>query len=105
MKQTPFSLLTTFERVLWLYSLAVTVLSFAISGGGDIFTMIASLIGVTALIFVVKGFVIGQVLGRLCSRCFTDLCMTAPNALFSVISRLRHPYTDGRCTVFITGAE
>lgn len=54
--------LSGFELGLWITSVAVISLSFLISGGKDFLTMIASLIGVTALIFVAKGYVLGQVL-------------------------------------------
>ncbi len=102
--------LTRFERVLWLISLIGVVASFALSDGGDILTMIASLIGVTAVIFVAKGYVLGQVLTivfavfygvisfffRYYGEMITYLCMTAPMALVAVISWLRHPYKGSR---------
>ena len=104
----PFRDLTAFERVLWLTSVAVTIISFAVSGGGDILTLIASLIGVTALIFVAKGYVIGQVLTVVFAvfygvisfffsyygEMITYLCMTAPIAIMSTISWLKNPYKD-----------
>lgn len=49
--------LSCFELGLWITSVAVISLSFLLSGGKDFLTMIASLIGVTALIFVAKGYV------------------------------------------------
>ena len=102
--------LTRFERVLWLTSVVGVILSFALSGSGDILTMIASLIGVTAVIFVAKGYVLGQVLTivfavfygvnsfffRNYGEMITYLCMTAPMALVAVISWLRHPYKGSR---------
>lgn len=102
--------LTRFERILWLTSVCAVVLSYALSGGGDILTMIASLIGVTALIFVAKGYVLGQVLTvvfavfygiisfffRYYGEMITYLCMTAPIAIVSVVSWLRHPYNGSR---------
>lgn len=61
-----FKTLTKFEKGLWLTSLAVTILSYLLSylfsGSGDLLNLIASLIGVTALIFVAKGLVLGQLL-------------------------------------------
>lgn len=98
--------LTRFERCLWAVSAAVVVLSFFLSGGGNALTMVASLIGVTALIFVAKGYVIGQVLTvvfavfygiisfyfRYYGEMITYLGMTAPSAVAAVISWLRHPY-------------
>ncbi len=102
--------LTRFERTLWLTSVCAVVLSYTLSGGGDILTMIASLIGVTALIFVAKGYVLGQVLTvvfavfygiisfffRYYGEMITYLCMTAPIAIVSVVSWLRHPYNGSR---------
>ncbi len=101
-----FSDLSRFELCLWLTSVAVIILSFFLSGGGDILTMTASLIGVTALIFVAKGYVIGQVLTvvfavfygivsfyfRYYGEMITYLGMTTPSAAAAVISWLRHPY-------------
>lgn len=98
--------LTVFERVLWLVSAAVIIISFAVSGGGDVLTLIASLIGVTALIFVAKGYVLGQVLTVVFAvfygiisffftyygEMITYLCMTAPIAVMSTVSWIRNPY-------------
>ena len=106
----PFRDLTRFERGLWLISVCGVIVSFALSGGGDILTMIASLIGVTALIFVAKGYVLGQVLTvafavfygiisfffRYYGEMITYLCMTAPIAVASVVSWLRHPHKGSR---------
>lgn len=98
--------LTVFERVLWLVSAAVIIISFAVSGGGDILTLIASLIGVTALIFVAKGYVLGQILTVVFAvfygiisffftyygEMMTYLCMTAPIAVMSTVSWIKNPY-------------
>lgn len=102
----PFRSLSVFERVLWLLSVTVIVGSFVISGSGDVLTLIASLIGVTALIFVAKGYVIGQVLTVIFAvfygiisyfftyygEMLTYLCMTAPIAVLSIISWVRNPF-------------
>ena len=104
--KNPFRDLTKFELILWLASVCVTVVSFALSGGGSLLSMVASLIGVTALIFVAKGYVLGQVLTvvfavfygivsfylRYYGEMITYLCMTAPIAIVTVIEWLRHPY-------------
>ena len=57
-----FQTLTKFELGLWITSMFVSFLSFILSGGKDYLNLIASLIGVTALIFVAKGHVLGQLL-------------------------------------------
>ena len=54
--------LTKFELILWIVSLITVSGSFLLSSPPDYLTLIASLIGVTALIFVSKGYVLGQVL-------------------------------------------
>ena len=106
--RNPFHDLTRFEWGLWLTSVAVVIASYLIAGGDGSLNMIASLIGVTALIFVAKGHVTGQILTvvfavfyGIVSFCFhyygemiTYLCMTAPIAMLSIISWLRHPYED-----------
>lgn len=53
--KNPFIGLTKFEWCLWTISVVVVTGSFVLSGSSDILTIIASLIGVTALIFVAKG--------------------------------------------------
>ena len=109
--KNPFLLfrdLTGFERALWAVSAVVVTLSFLLSPEKDILSLIASLIGVTALIFVAKGYVFGQALTvvfavfygtisfffRYYGEMITYLCMTSPIAILSVIEWLRHPYKD-----------
>lgn len=102
--------LTRFERILWCCSLLVVSASFLLSPERDLLSLTASLIGVTALIFVSKGYVLGQALTvvfavfygvisfffRYYGEVITYLCMTAPVAAFSVISWLQHPYKGSR---------
>ncbi len=98
--------LTKFEKGLWLVSVLVISVSFLISGGGDYLSLTASLIGVTSLIFIAKGYIIGQVLMVAFSvfygiisfffsyygEMITYLGMTAPMAVMSMISWIKHPY-------------
>lgn len=105
---TSFKSLTKFERGLWLTSVAVTVLSFLASGGTDYLNLIASLIGVTALIFVSKGHVLGQLMTvvfalfygiisfyfRYYGELITYVFMTAPMAIAATISWIKNPYKD-----------
>jgi nicotinamide mononucleotide transporter PnuC len=88
----------------------VVILSFVFSKGGDYLTLVASLIGVTALIFVAKGYVLGQVLTvvfalfygiisfffRYYGEMLTYMCMTAPIAIMAVISWIKHPFEDSK---------
>ena len=109
----PFRFLSKFEWTLWLLSLAVVTLSFFAGGQGGVLSLVASLLGVTALIFVAKGDVTGQALTvvfsvlyavvsfdqRYYGEMITYLCMSAPIAAFSVVSWLRHPYASDRSEV------
>ncbi len=106
MFKNPFKELTGFELGLWIVSLAVVTMSFVLSPKNDPLTLFASLIGVTALIFVAKGYVLGQVLTVVFAvfygivsyffayygEMITYLFMTSPIALMSVVSWIRHPY-------------
>ena len=107
-----FKTLTKFEKGLWLTSLAVTLLSYLLSylfsGSGDLLNLIASLIGVTALIFVAKGHVLGQLLTVVFSvfygiisvlfayygEMITYLFMTTPMAIVAAIEWIKNPYKD-----------
>lgn len=98
--------LTKFEWALWICSVLTVVTAFVFSG--DVLNLVASLIGVTALIFVAKGLVLGQVLTvvfsifygiisfelRYYGEMITYLGMTAPIALAAVFSWLRHPFKE-----------
>ena len=53
----PFKDLSKFELILWSVSIVVVTGSFFVQPSGDILSLIASLIGVTALIFVAKGLI------------------------------------------------
>ncbi|MBE6902910.1 MAG: nicotinamide mononucleotide transporter [Ruminococcaceae bacterium] len=100
--------LTRGEFILWLCSAVGVAASFLLSGGGDIYTLIASLIGVTALIYVAKGYALGQLLTiifavfygiisfffRYYGEMITYLCMTAPIAAASMIAWIKNPYKD-----------
>lgn len=103
-----FKRLTKFEIMLWLASLTAVMLS-ALSGKLSALSVTASMIGVTALIFVARGDVLGQFLTLLFSVLYavvsfkqhyygemiTYLGMTAPMAALSAVSWLRHPYKRG----------
>lgn len=105
-----FQSLTKFETGLWLTSLAVTLLSYLCSGSGDLLNLIASLIGVTALIFVAKGHVLGQLLTIVFSvfygiisffftyygEMITYLFMTAPMAIVAAVEWIKNPYQDSQ---------
>ncbi len=105
-KHNPFRSLSKFESTLWIISSITVASSYLASPSKDYLSLIASLIGVTALIFVSKGFAIGQVLTvvfavfygiisfyfKYYGEMITYLFMTSPIAILSVISWIKHPY-------------
>ena len=100
--------LTRFELGLWLTSVIVVAGTYIGFQAGDALSLIASLIGVTALIFVAKGHALGQVLTivfavfygiiswafRYYGEVITYLCMSAPMAAVALVTWLRNPYKD-----------
>jgi len=106
LRRNPFSGLSRFERALWFTSLAVVLVSVAVSGPVDWLTMTASLLGVTALILIARGDVWGQVLVVAFSLLYaivsyryeyygeviTYLGMSTPIALATIVTWLKHPH-------------
>lgn len=104
----PFKSLNLFEWILWGASVLMIIVSSVVSGKSSALECISSLVGVTALIFVAKGLVIGQALTVVFSVMYgivslqfhywgemiTYLFMSAPIALFATIEWIRHPYKD-----------
>lgn len=105
-----FSSLTPFEWGLWGASLLLVSASFALSPTRDALSFIASLIGVSALIFVSKGQVAGQILTVVFAlfygaislpfhyygEAITYLGMSAPMAIAATVSWIKNPSRDGR---------
>lgn len=108
--KSSFKDLSKFEKRLWLASVIIITAAFMLSKSDDFLTIIASLIGVTALIFVAKGYVMGQVLTVIFAvfygiisfffqyygEMITYLGMTAPIAVMAVISWMKNPYEDSK---------
>jgi len=100
--------LKKYEIVIWVISILSILISFFLFENKNYYTLVASLIGVTALIFVAKGDVLGQILTVAFSTFYgyisfefkyygeliTYMGMTAPIALISIITWLRNPYSD-----------
>ena len=107
--KNPFKRLTKFELALWLCSLGAVTISFILGPDKDILSLIASSLGVTALIFVAKGMVLGQALCvvfsllygvisfkfRYYGEVITYVGMSAPAAVAAVIAWIKNPYGDG----------
>ena len=101
------------EIALWCTSITLIIVSFLIFDRESILTLIASLIGVTSLIFNAKGNPFGlllmvafSILYGIISYTFayygemvTYLGMTAPMAVFALISWLRNPYNGNKAEV------
>ena len=100
--------MTRFEKGLWLTSVLCVSTAFGLAPSPDWVTLAASLIGVTALVFVAKGYVAGQVLTvvfavfygvisffqRYYGEMITYLGMTSPIAILAAVEWYRHPYQD-----------
>ena len=101
------------EITLWISSITLILISFIAFDRTNYLTLIASLIGVTSLIFNAKGNPIGQALMIAFSLLYgiisytfsyygemiTYLGMTMPMAVFALISWLRNPYKGNRAEV------
>lgn len=103
------------EIILWCSSVSLITVSFLIFDRENYITLAASLIGVTSLIFNAKGNPFGQLLMIVFSILYgvisysfsyfgemiTYLGMTAPMALFALISWLRNPYKGKKSEVAV----
>ncbi len=101
------------ELILWSISVLAIVLSFCLFDRESYITLIASLVGVTSLIFNAKGNPIGQALMIAFSllygiisytfayygEMFTYLGMTMPMAIFALVSWLKNPYQGNKAEV------
>lgn len=107
---------TKAELALWGSSTALIVLSFLVFDRNHYITLAASVVGAASLIFNAKGNPIGQALmivfsllyGVISYTCayygemITYLGMTAPMALFALISWLRNPFGAGHGEVAVS---
>lgn len=105
-----FKGLTKFERGLWLISLVIVTASFLLAPVKDLMSLTASLIGVTALIFIAKGYVLGQILTvvfavfygiisvmfKYYGEMITYLFMTTPMAIVSAVEWYKNPYLNSK---------
>ena len=101
------------EIILWCSSVLLIITSFALFDRKNFFTLAASLIGVTSLIFNAKGNPAGQALMIIFSLIYgyisysfayygemiTYVGMTGPMAAFALITWLRNPSVKGKAEV------
>lgn len=104
---------TKSEIVLWSFSVILIFLSFCLFDRENYLTLVASLLGVTSLIFNAKGNPFGQFLMVIFSLLYgvisytfnyygemvTYLGMTMPMAVFALISWLKNPYKGNKAEV------
>ena len=104
-----------FEWGLWIFSVCTAILSFMLSNDKYPLSLIASLLGVTSLIFIAKGNVIGQFMiivfsllygyislrSRYYGEMATYVFMSAPAAAFACVSWLKNPSKQGKAEVKI----
>lgn len=105
------------ELILWGSSMLLIIGSFCLFDRENPLTLLASVIGVTSLIFNAKGNPVGQALMILFSLLYgfisyrfgyygemiTYLGMTLPMAVVALVSWLRHPYRGKRSEVAVKG--
>ncbi len=108
-RRSPLRFFTPAEYALWGGSTGLVLVAFLLFDGEGWLTLVASLVGVTSLIFSAKGHPVGQALmvvfsvlyGIISFTCaywgemVTYLGMTLPMAVVALVSWLRHPY-EGR---------
>lgn len=101
------------DVALWVTSVLIIDVSFFVFDRSNYMTLVASLIGVTSLIFCAKGNPVGQVLMIIFSTLYgyisfsfayygevaTYVGMTLPMAVFSLVSWLRNPYKGKKSEV------
>lgn len=101
------------EKLIWSISVLVIVVSFFLFGNDGYLTLIASLLGVSSLIFCAKGNPFGQflmiifaILYSVISFSFkyygemiTYLGMSLPMAIFSLVSWLKNPFNGNKSEV------
>lgn len=106
--KNPFKRLNKFELCLWLSSMVVIAVSSLLGGKQGLIATIASLLGVTALIFIAKGMVTGQFFiiafallygivsfkAKYYGEAITYVGMSLPMAVVSTVSWLKHPHKD-----------
>lgn len=109
------SYFSVFELCFWIFSVAMIIASFFIFDRSNFLTLIASILGVTAIILNAKGNPIGQVLMIIFSLLYgvislsfqyygemiTYLGMTMPMAAIALIAWLKNPFKGNKAEVSV----
>lgn len=97
------------DWILWIASLVVVIGSNLVSSSFDLLTLVATIVGVSSLIFAAKGYLISQILMIIFSVLYgiisirfhywgeivTYLGMTMPMAIWAMISWLKNRSSEG----------
>lgn len=108
-----FGCFTIFEICLWIASVVTVIISYLLMPEKNPLSLITSLVGVTALIFLARGKAAGQILIIIFAALYgvvsfeqayygemiTYLGMSAPIAVVALISWIRNPYAKGEVRV------
>jgi len=117
--KSPIKYFSFTERVLWLSSVTLIIVSFILFDRTNFITLVASLIGATSLIYNAKGNPFGQFLMIIFSALYgiisynfsyygemiTYLGMTAPMAFLALISWLLNPYNGNKSEVCVNSIK
>lgn len=110
-----FKYFTKSEWILWIGSVSLIIVSFALFDRENYLTLVASLIGATSLIYSAKGNPIGQALMIIFGALYgiisftfdyygemiTYLGMTVPMAIIALVEWVRNPYKGNRAQVTV----
>lgn len=111
----PFKNLSRKDWTLWIISLIVVVTANILAGQAHLSTVLGTIVGVTALIYMARGDVWGQILTiafailygvtswhfRYWGEMITYLGMSLPMATLAAIAWLRNPFQEGEPEVAI----
>ena len=115
MKKKFLQYFSPMEWTIWMVSVLVITLAFCLVGAFQPLTLVASLVGVTSLIFIAKGNVLGQFLiilfsilyaivsytQRYYGEMITYLGMSLPSAAVACVTWLKNPSKKGKSEVQI----
>lgn len=113
MKKRITALLSPAEWLLWGFSVAAVLAAASLFGGMEPVEILASVVGVTSLVFNARGNPVGQALmlifsimyavisfsARYYGEMLTYLGMTAPMAALALVSWLKHPFRGNAAEV------
>ena len=114
-----FNYFSKFEISLWSISVIFIVSSFLIFDRSNYLALIASLLGVSSLMFYAKGNPLGNILMIVFCALYgyisytfayygemlTYVCMSGPMAIYALISWLKNPYKNNKAEVKVNSVK